>query len=67
VHLGCSIGLAGERVVPVTECWMALAVFRRNHRRDAAICFRYQSLDAGLAERRRGRHTGSPEQALSHS
>ena len=24
VHLGCSIGLAGERVVPVTECWMAL-------------------------------------------
>src|SRR5215204_3520184 len=41
MHLVAASVWHGER--RVTQCWVMSAVFRPNHRRDAAICFRYQS------------------------
>jgi hypothetical protein len=40
-------------VVPVTKCWMVLGgIPAESAFGDVAICFQYQSLDAGRAERR---------------
>jgi hypothetical protein len=67
------LGLTGPgssrgRVVPVTECWMCWAVFRRNHRRRSGHLLSVRSSRAMLAVPSGGEdgHVGSLEQALSH-
>ena len=67
MHLGCSIGLAmggraSHQVLDGVGRYSGGITFG-----EADICFQYQSLDAGRAERQRGRHAGSPEQDPSHS
>jgi hypothetical protein len=53
--------------VPVTECWMVLGgIPAESSSGEAAICFRYQWLDDGRAERRRGRHEARPSR-LCHT
>jgi hypothetical protein len=67
MHRGCSIGLAvGGSFQPPSAGSVGLYSGGITFG-DVAICFQYQSLDAGLAERQRGRHAGSPEQDPSHS
>jgi hypothetical protein len=65
----CSIGLAMGRVVPVTECWMVLGGIPAESPSTKAAHLLRSANRSMLAVPRgwRGRHPGSPEQALSHS